>query len=120
MQVMLHFRKLAHAQVRRQEKQSTQKASLQRTWVGWALGFKAPSGQGAAIDAVGTAQAAQGEDERPYLTADEVQTLEDAVQEQVWGAKTPESALALTGFACMKRLTLYIEVNPARCERWFE
>jgi hypothetical protein len=83
MQVMLHFRKLAHAQVRRQEKQSAQKSNQQRTWIGWALGFKAPAATESASEIEGDASAAQHEEERPYLTAGEVQALEDVVQAQV-------------------------------------
>jgi hypothetical protein len=101
--VMLHFRKMAHAQVRRSEKESGKKGlqkSTQRSWVGWALGYQA---EGVAAAEVGCAQGGAGalpegtdvvevaaggtdavqEKERSYLTAAEVQALEDMVQAQV-------------------------------------
>lgn len=89
---MLHSRKLAHAQVRRRERQGAEKAAQQpkRSWVGWALGYKAPTGEEAAAEEEGaTAEEGGGEggagkeSERSHLTATEVQALEDMVQTQV-------------------------------------
>jgi Vacuolar sorting-associated protein 13, N-terminal len=97
-QVALHFRKMAHAQVRRRNNRAAQRTAQQpkqRTWVGWALGAK-PAGKpaepgalesaNAEADAEGQAgegEGGEGDKERSYLTDSEVQALEDIVQEQV-------------------------------------
>ena len=89
---MLHFRKLAHAQVRRRERQGAAEKSGQqgkRSWVGWALGYKTSgAGEAAEGDAAargeGAGQDGEGEKaERSHLTESEVQALEDMVQTQV-------------------------------------
>lgn len=92
-EVMLHFRKLAHARIRKlgqsqysKSDPKQQQQQQQRTWVQW-MGFgtavEGPSSL-ATNDAMNQ-QDGQGaeETERAYLTDGEVQALEDMVQAQV-------------------------------------
>lgn len=91
-QVMLHLRKMAHAKVRRHQKRKAQQAAPpKRSWVGWALGAKPAASKPSegsdeqAADAEGEQSGeggAEAKEERGYLTAQELQTLEDLVQEQ--------------------------------------
>lgn len=93
-EVTLHFRKLAHARIRKLELAQLSQGDLnqpqpqQRTWVQW-MGF------GTAVEGNSTSTAADGEseqnlhddahqNERAYLTDGEVQALEDMVQAQAW------------------------------------
>lgn len=96
-EVILHFRKLAHARIRKLELaqlsqgDANQPQPQQRTWVQW-MGF------GTAVEGNSTSAAADGENEqdlrdgsyqneRAYLTDEEVQALEDMVQAQAWPLK---------------------------------
>jgi hypothetical protein len=92
--VTLHFRKLAHAQVRLKNKEGVRKKEDKpppRTWVGW-LGFgggrhvrdaaaEGADGQGAVPG--DSSPDRQDKGERAFLTDNEVQALEDIVQAQV-------------------------------------
>lgn len=94
-EVILHFRKLAHARIRRLEQAQlpkgdlNQRRSRQRTWVQW-MGFGTPrvdESTPAAEDV--DVQHVDGDElqvERAYLTDAEVQTLEDMVQAQAWSS----------------------------------
>ena len=130
-QVLLHFRKLAHAQERRRSKQEQKKSAAktkqQRSWFGWALGRPpAPSTGGAsqgdgseagAAESAGqeeraepseAGEGAETEQERGYLTEDEVQALEDLVQSEVRLSDSSKKNVSSQGLVLAKILTFFL------------
>eukprot|EP00892_Ulva_mutabilis_P007576 jgi/Ulvmu1/5190/UM021_0207.1 len=107
-EVILHFRKLAHARIRKLEQAQQSKGDTKqqqqqnRTWVQW-MGFGTAVAASIASGEDGDEdQAREGdknENERAYLTDGEVQALEDMVQAQASVIESSDPLQLLTRIA---------------------